>query len=217
MWKENLISEMERKMKMNEVELPDDLEHLNTMEYQSVVLRGHFIHDREIYVGPRSLITPKGDMHDGGGGVFSKQSSTTGFLVITPFKLENREETILVNRGWVSKDIKNPEARREGQIEGTVEIKGIVRLDEPRPQFTPNHRGNLFFYRDLLKMSSLTFSDPFFVDQKFDPSLPQKAPIGGQTRVSLRNEHLSYVITWYSLSAFTAFLWWRRIVTKVAF
>lgn len=123
-----------------------------------------------------------------------------------------------MNRGWVAKDKKYPNTRPEGQIEGTVEIQGIVRHTEPRPQFTPEHRGtNLFFYRDLEKMCAMTGSDPYFIDIKYDPSLPATAPIGGQTRINLRNEHLNYILTWYSLSLFTGFLWWKKVIKKVPF
>lgn len=209
---------MENKLSLEPVALPDNLEELNRMEYQNVIVRGHFINDRELLVGPRGLISPKAANNHQGGGLFTAQSSSSGFQVITPFKLEEREETILVNRGWVSRDKKTPNTRRQGQIEGITEIQGIVRLEEARPQFTPEHRGNsLFFYRDLTKMCSMTNSDPYFIDIKYDPALPAEAPIGGQTRIALRNEHLSYIVTWYSMSAFTGFLWWKKVINKVPF
>lgn len=40
-------------------------------------------------------------------------------------------------------------------------------------------------------------------------------PIGGQTRVTLRNEHVSYIITWYGLSIGTGWLWFRQFVQKL--
>lgn len=218
MWKENLIREMEKKLNLEAEPLPENLEDLNNMEYQNIVVKGQFIHDRELLLGPRGLISPKAADNHQGGGLFTSQSASSGFQIITPFKLDGREETILVNRGWVARDKKNPNTRRQGQVEGIVEIQGIVRLEEARPQFTPEHRGNsLFFYRDLFKMSSMTNSEPYFIDIKYDPSLPAEAPIGGQTRVALRNEHLSYIITWYSISAFTGFLWWKKVIQKVPF
>ncbi|KAG5679303.1 hypothetical protein PVAND_008881 [Polypedilum vanderplanki] len=213
-WKENLIKEMESKLKMDPLPLPDNLDDLYNMEYQTVRLRGHFIHDKELFLGPRSLITSED--HKSGGGVFSQKSSGSGYFVITPFKLEGREETILVNRGWVARNQTNPNTRKEGQIEGTIEIDGIVRLSETRPQFSPEHKQGPFLYRDVPKMCALTNADPYFIDIKFDKNL-KNGPIGGQTRVTLRNEHMSYIITWYSLSAFTGFLWWRQIVKRVPF
>jgi surfeit locus 1 family protein len=206
---------MEKKLNMDPEPLPDNLEDLNNMEYRNITVKGHFLHDKEIYLGPRSLNSPNSEQK-GGGGVFSSQS-TTGYHVITPFKIEGREETILVNRGWIPRSKMNPNTRKTGQVEGVIEIEGIVRLNEMRPQFTPEHKSGLFLYRDLDKMCALTRADPYFIDMKYDPKLPADSPVGSQTRVTLRNEHLQYIITWYSLSGITAYLWWRQVVKRVPF
>lgn len=211
-WKEGLIAQMESKLHLSPQPLPEDLSHLEAMEYQTVAVTGHFFHDKEMVLGPRGLIKPNGE--ESGGGLISQQN-TSGYLIITPFKLDDREETILINRGWVSRQQLKPETRQRGQIEGTVKITGVVRLPEPRPKFTPSHQSEMFLYRDVPRMCSVTGADPIFLDAKEESTFPG-GPIGGQTRVTLRNEHLSYVFTWYSLSAFTAFLWWKQILRKVA-
>lgn len=57
-------------------------------------------------------------------------------------------EIILINRGWVPKHKKNPTTRSEGQITGPIDIIGITRKHENRPQFMPKLKeGNLFLYR----------------------------------------------------------------------
>lgn len=213
-WKEGLIAQMESKLNLPAEPLPDDLDHLEAMEYQTVAVTGRFIHEKEMFLGPRGLIKPDGA--ESGGGLISQQNSTSGYLIITPFKLEDRGETILINRGWVSRQHLKPETRQKGQVQGTVNILGVVRLPEPRPQFTPDHKSEMFMYRDVPRMCLMSGADPVFLDAKHESTFPG-GPIGGQTRVTLRNEHLSYVFTWYSLSAFTAFLWWKQIVKKVPF
>lgn len=57
--------------------------------------------------------------------------------------------TILVNRGWVPLDMKDPRARSEGQIEGEVELEGILRLKEDKPTYAPTefNKGPEFRYR----------------------------------------------------------------------
>ena len=52
-----------------------------------------------------------------------------------------------MNRGWVSKKNVSPETRKSGQVEGTVDIVGIVRKEENRPQFAPKSQGDSFLYR----------------------------------------------------------------------
>lgn len=64
-------------------------------------------------------------------------------------------------------------------------------------------------------MSRLAGTEPVFLDATANSTIPG-GPIGGQTRVSLRNEHLSYIITWFSLSAFTSWLWYTKIYKRIA-
>jgi surfeit locus 1 family protein len=109
-----------------------------------------------------------------------------------------------------------PETRQNGQKTGQIELNGIVRLGETRPQFTPDHKSGTFLYRDLPLMTAITKAEPIFLDAKADSTV-DGGPIGGQTRVTLRNEHMSYIFTWYSLSAFTSYLWYRQIFRKIPF
>lgn len=56
------------------------------MEYRPVRVRGKFLHERELIMGPRSLITPK-DEHK--GGLLTQQDTSIGYLIITPFRIHN--------------------------------------------------------------------------------------------------------------------------------
>jgi len=53
----------------------------------------------------------------------------------------------------------------------------------------------IYFTRDLDSMSKLVDSEPILIDAVVDYNIPE-GPIGGQTNISLRNEHVSYIITW---------------------
>lgn len=55
----------------------------------------------------------------------------------------------MINRGWVQDRIQSPIKRHNAQIEGVVEINGVVRLTEQRQQFAPKHRilGDKWQYR----------------------------------------------------------------------
>lgn len=213
-WKEDLIRTLETRMRMSPLPIPDDLSELEQMEYQKVTVRGEFLHDQELHLGPRALIQD-GDSKTT-GGLFSQKESSIGYLVITPFKLEGRDDKILINRGWVPKRLLDPATRPEGQIKGTVELQGVVRLPENRPQFTPNQRGPIFMYRDVPKMAQICETEPYFLDATAESTVPH-GPVGGQTRVTLRNEHLSYIFTWFSLSGFTSWLWFRQVVRGKSF
>lgn len=63
-------------------------------------------------------------------------------------------------------------------------------------------------------MSRKTGALPVMLEATDDFDIPG-GPIGGQTRVNLRNEHLSYILTWYSLSAATSYLWYKHFIQGV--
>lgn len=207
-WKLNLIEELDSKTKAQTVQFPENLEELEDLEYRRVKIKGTFDHSREVLLGPRPLMI-RGDVQQAGSGLIS--SGQSGFLVVTPFKLLDRDLTILVNRGWVPRKQKNPDSRVEGQVEGPVELEAVVRKTEKRAPFMPeNAKGAVvFLYRDVPTMSQKLDTAPVFLDAVDTfPGGPQ----GGQTRVTMRNEHLSYLLTWYTLSLTTAYMWYRRFI-----
>ena len=85
-------------------------------------------------------------MNDGSDGESSGLISTSdrvGWNVVTPFCLEGGSrdgETILINRGWISKNKLDPSKRKDSQIDGTVELEGVVRKTESRPQFATKNK-----------------------------------------------------------------------------
>lgn len=98
-------------------------------------------------------------------------------------------------------------------MKGEVHVIGIVRLNENRPNFMPSNKAesNAWFYRDLKEMCRVTGAVPVFLDATNDFDV-KHGPVGGQTRISLRNEHLSYILTWYSLSAITSYMWYKQFL-----
>lgn len=213
-WKEQLIEDIEKQTLAPPVDLPEDLTSLKDMEYRAVKVKGKFLHDKELIMGPRSFIRPDGG--ETAGGLISQRDAGNGYYVITPFKMSGRDDIILINRGWIPRKNVRPESRIMGQINDEVELTCVVRKDEQRPRFTPEHKGGVFLYRDLPKMCALTGAQPVFLDATCSSSV-KGGPVGGQTRVTLHNDHLSYSITWYSLSLATAFLWYRTILKRKPF
>ncbi|KAG8190390.1 hypothetical protein JTE90_022033 [Oedothorax gibbosus] len=211
-WKLNLIDEVKKQIESPPVDFPEDLEELSGMEYRRVRLRGTFDHSKELYIGPRQLMTE----NDSGGGLMSSRPQS-GSIVITPFHVSDRNITVLVNRGWVPKNKADPAKRTEGQINEEIELTAVVRLPEKRPQFCPKNQtgqNRQFFYRDVPRMANMTGALPIYLDADASTTVPG-GPIGGQTRISFRNEHLSYIVTWYSLSAATAFMWYRLYFHRI--
>lgn len=54
------------------------------------------------------------------------------------------------------------------------------------------------------------YMNPFFVT---DIIISVVIVVVGQTIVQLRNEHLSYLITWFTLTIAMSIIWWKRHMT----
>lgn len=214
-WKLGLIDDLNKRVSSEPIPLPTDLNELVQLEYCPIKVKGKFLYDKEFTVGPKSLIKDGAGASEQGGGVFSA-SGNTGYCLITPFKVEGRDTTILINRGWVKARPAKLPKQQLGHVPGTMEVIGIVRLHERRQAFMPKNKPNdgVWFNRDLLAMADKADADPVFLDLIASSGVPG-GPIAGQTRITLRNEHLTYVLTWYSLSIITGWMWHRLYIKKL--
>lgn len=210
-WKINLIEELKSKSTAMAVDLPYEIDDIEKLEFQKVRVRGRFDHKSEQYIGPRSV------MHQGieseSNGLIGNPD-VVGWHVITPFHLEGGErhgDTILVNRGWIQNKFLSAEKRSEAQFEGTLDLEGTVRTTEKRQQFSQKlqQHGDKWQYRDIPALASKLGTEPIFLDADVHSSI-QGGPIGGQTRVSLRNDHFSYMLTWYTLTAGLLIMWCKK-------
>lgn len=193
-WKEDLIARVEARTKAPAVLIPEEADWSNVGasrdEYRHVRASGRFQHAREALVYT-VLSEPKGR--------FSGQ----GYWVLTPLELANGA-VVIVNRGFVPLERKDPATRREGQIEGPVTVTGLLRMPEVTNWFTPANepaRG-AWYWRDpveIAKHFGLARAAPFMIDADAAPifgGLPQ----GGETRLVFSNNHLGYAITWFGLA-----------------
>ncbi|KAL7304156.1 hypothetical protein TKK_0003455 [Trichogramma kaykai] len=214
-WKIKLIKDLEERLAREPVPLPENLDDLEKLEYCPIKVRGQFLYDNEFVVGPRSLLVNGKATSEGKGQLISSSGANRGYNVITPFKLEDRDLVILVNRGWLPNKYKHAEERTKCRMEGTVEFTGINRLNEVRPQFVPKNEPDkgMWHYRDVYQMAEFAKTEPIYLDM-VESDLEPNMPIGGQTRVNIRNEHLSYIATWYGLSLITGFYCYRMFVLK---
>eukprot|EP00057_Strongylocentrotus_purpuratus_P034891 XP_796941.3 PREDICTED: surfeit locus protein 1 [Strongylocentrotus purpuratus] len=210
-WKLGLIKDLQERSNAPPVPLPLEASELNELEYKKVRVRGSFDHSREMYILPRSLLQADEGSHSGS----MMAGGQTGVHVVTPFHCSDLGVDILVNRGWVTRKSQDPQKRLSGQQTGEVDLVGCVRLTEKRAQFMPNNDEvkNRWHYRDLEAMSRVAKTLPIMIDADRGSTVPG-GPVGGQTRISLRNEHMQYILTWYSLSLFTSLMWYYGVYKK---
>lgn len=154
-------------------------------EYRHVRVTGRFLDDHE------TLVRATTDLG-------------SGYWVMTPFKSE-RGFTVLVNRGFIPPDRKDPASRNEGRkIDGTVAVQGLLRISEPKGGFLRSNEPakGRWYSRDvraIAKAQGLTDVAPYFIDADAAPN-PGVYPVGGLTKVSFYNHHLSYALTWFALA-----------------
>jgi len=134
-----------------------------------------------------------------------------GFWVLTP--LETSQFTLLVNRGFVPKDRREPETRAAGNMAGAVTVTGLLRLTEPEGAFLRSNdpAANRWYSRDvaaIAKARGLRNAAPYFVDADARPN-PGGYPVGGLTVVRFPDNHLVYALTWFALCALSLFFAWR--------
>ncbi len=202
-WKEGLIAEIDARIASQPVALDDIGRRFATsgdVDYYPVSATGTFEHDGEQFF-------------------FATHDGQTGYFVYTPLRLIDGR-AILVNRGFVPYDRKDPALRQEGEVAGQVTIDGLARnpLAAKPSWIVPDNDpvANVFYWKDRDAMAANAGLDPdklvpFFIDADSAPN-PGGLPVGGVTIVSLPNNHLQYVLTWYGLAAALAgvFIVWAR-------
>eukprot|EP01113_Clastostelium_recurvatum_P046876 TRINITY_DN8278_c0_g1_i2.p1 TRINITY_DN8278_c0_g1~~TRINITY_DN8278_c0_g1_i2.p1 ORF type:complete len:290 (-),score=62.99 TRINITY_DN8278_c0_g1_i2:34-903(-) len=215
-WKQNIIQEAKQQVEKDIIQLnsADDVALLSgssnendQYKFRRVRLSGRYLGGRPMPVGPRVL--------NGKGG----------FYVFSPFVPEltppppGGAPVLLINRGWIDKDhvgyLDSPQYA--AQQKDRTEIVGLVRTPQERPNtFTPDNQPekNVWYWIDGPAMAKHTGGRavPVLLNAITDSSLPPKSkivPLEVDIEKQFFNNHMTYVATWYSLSALlTGFTWY---------
>jgi surfeit locus 1 family protein len=190
-WKQGLIAQIEVRTKGPPITLEDAVALAGQgrdPSYYRVRVDGRFHHAKERYL-------------------YAVSEGRVGWHVITPLETEDGD-IVLVDRGFVPDELKDPSARAPGQVENVVTVTGIARSPETQTLFTPDNepKVNRWFWRDLAGMARSMFPAgtidvaPFFLEAD-KSKVPGFWPEGGQTRLEIPNNHLQYAITWFLLAA----------------
>eukprot|EP00039_Didymoeca_costata_P007982 m.106770 g.106770 ORF g.106770 m.106770 type:complete len:288 (-) comp13901_c0_seq3:258-1121(-) len=203
-WKENLIASMSARLKAEPILLPNDVADVRTLSYQRVFVTGVFEHENEV------LLTPRTKMRE----AFDGNASDPGSQVITPFIRKDTGERILVNRGWIPDEYKDPASRQEGQLEGDITLTAIVHNPASgKPNtFVPDNNPELnrWHWLDLPELAKKLDTCEVIVEVTAESTPKSGYPYGGQTQINIRNEHMQYIFTWFTLSGATLAMWFVR-------
>lgn len=190
-WKLDLIERVEARIHAAPTAFPWRGGAPQDLEYRRVRVTGIFDHARETLV---QALTERGG----------------GFWVVTPLRTANG--TILVNRGFVPEDRRDPAGRAAGQVSGPTTVTGLIRLSEPGGGFLRSNdpAAGRWYSRDVGAIATAKGLGPVapqFVDADATPN-PGGYPVGGLTVVAFRNTHLVYALTWFALAVLAGFGTW---------
>ena len=193
-WKENLIATVTSRIaqapadfppRANWPRLPQD-----DTEFSRVTFPAEFL------AGQEALVYTA-------GSPFRPDVKGPGYWVFAPAQLAGGS-IVLVNRGFIPLDKKDPATRAEGNVRGSVDIVGAMRWPETRGLFTPadDPKTNVWYLRDLQAMAAekkWATAAPFYIDQE-GPVPPGSLPLPAKIDVKLSDNHLQYAVTWFGLA-----------------
>ncbi len=187
-WKDALIAERQAQSTAPAMALPAVIGDPAALAFRRVRVTGRFLHARELYLTGRS------------------HKRQIGVHVVTPLLLEDGR-ALLVDRGWVPMEKRDPARRAEGQLDGSVTLEGLLRLGgwTGSAWLRPENRSaeNTWIWVDPPAMTAAAgLEQPVTaLYLAAGPAAnPGGLPKGGQTVVAPRNDHLKYALTWFALA-----------------
>jgi surfeit locus 1 family protein len=182
-WKGELIAYREAQLAAPVVVLGDLSALDDDLAFRRVAVSGVFLHDREIYLA-------------------ASHNQKIGFRVITPLRRADGS-VVLIDRGFVPSGARPAWLREEGLVGGMVTIEGVIRESPRRGSLTPDNDPdkNYWFWFDFAAMAAFAGVEaPAFVVEAGPAGNPGGLPIGSDLKIELRNDHLSYAVTWFILA-----------------
>ena len=181
-WKEALISERIFRFENESVKL-EDIKDPKSSEFRKVLVKGKFLNDNEMFMPALS------------------KRGNNGYHILVPLKIADK--LFIFDRGWIPLKRKDREKRLLNEISELHEIEAVIRLPGKKGRYQPDNEpeNNFWFFVEPNLMSEYTgmnLQADFYLEAKNNG--PNNSPLGNQTRIYIRNNHLQYAITWFLIS-----------------
>ena len=184
-------------------DLASSVSQAEPQHYRRIQLRGRWLASRSVYLENRQM------------------AGRVGFYLVTPLQLEGRDQAVLVQRGWVPRDLRDRTLLPAvATPDGVVEVDGVIAPPPARLyEFAGSGAGPIRQNLDLdaFAVESGLRLAPLSVRQADVPDVPGAAADG-----LLRNwplpavdvqKHQGYAFQWFALGALMAGLYvWFQIV-----
>lgn len=177
-WKVDLISRSEHLLAEPPMEgLPKviDPSVIGDFEFRRFKVKGHFDYDKELYLGPRI------------------RNGEVGYLLVTPFVRSDGGKPILIERGWIQKELVIPKRRSKGYLshlalpQGEIEIQAMFRKMPSKSYLQYDHEPGtrLFHIPDVEAMAEELGALPVYAQMMY--SLKDKPEWKGPEEASQKN------------------------------
>ena len=184
-WKLDLISEIEKSLKINPVELSKS----NNKNYLRIKTSGTVDFDKQIYLYNLN------------------NSGKPGFEVINPILIGN--ENYLINRGWIPFNKKD---KAEINLINTNRIIGTLKKQSKANSFKPENDIEKNYWFTLDRDDIFSYTGKKFSKYIIYLNGDYKTPEPKVITANISNNHKKYAITWFSMaiSILLIYLYFRK-------
>ena len=181
-WKTGLINERISKFESEVIPL-ENFRNTGFEEFQRIKVTGKLQNKYELFMPALS------------------KNGNNGYHILTILK--TKDNNIIYDTGWIPFNIKEIENRKENLIIGEQNFNAVIRLPGRKGRFQPDNdlEDNFWFFVDPQQIEEFTeikVEKSFYLEAVNDG--PNGFPLGNQTRIYLRNNHLQYALTWLMIA-----------------
>ena len=153
-------------------------------EFRKVFVDGQLLNEFEMYMPALS------------------KRGNNGFHILVPLKTTSGK-FIIYDTGWVPLKIKKKEKRLLNISKNSQTFEAVIRTSGRKGYFQPDNDTdtNTWFFVEPELMSEylkMNFENEYYLEAVKNG--PNGFPLGNQTRIYLRNNHLQYALTWLMIA-----------------
>ena len=181
-WKNDIINERISRFESNSVGL-EKLNNPSEHEFQRVNIFGKLLNKHELFMPALS------------------KRGNNGYHILTI--LETNNNNIIYDTGWVPLIKKKQEDRIQNLFDEQKNFNAVIRLPGRKGKFQPDNDidDNFWFFVDTDAIENFTkikIEKSYYLETVENG--PNGSPLGNQTRIYLRNNHLQYALTWMMIA-----------------
>ena len=182
-WKTDLISQRISSFESDPISFVN-MNQPEKNEFRKVFVDGQLLNEFEMYMPALS------------------KRGNNGFHILVPLKTTSGK-LIIYDTGWVPLKIKEKEKRLLNISKNSQTFEAVIRTSGRKGYFQPDNDTdtNTWFFVEpelMSKYLKMNFENEYYLEAVKNG--PNGFPLGNQTRIYLRNNHLQYALTWFMIA-----------------